>query len=328
MDLLLSALKAAAEPTRLRIISLLGEGELTVTELTQILGQSQPRVSRHLKLLGEAELVERLPEGSWAFFRLASIGPASVVARRLLDMIPFADARLALDRERLRAVTRARAELAEAYFRKNAAEWDQIRSLYIDESEVEKALLRALAIDRINVMLDIGTGTGRILELLGRLGVRGIGIDQSREMLAVARAKLSDAGLGHCRVQHGDMYQLPWPAGTFDAVTIHQVLHFADRPAAVIAEAARVLKPGGRLVVADFAPHDLDFLRRDHAHRRLGFSDAEVASWAQSAGLRMDTPAHLPGERLTVTIWPAVRAEAVDPRIGHVGNVAIAEGRA
>jgi ArsR family transcriptional regulator len=307
MDLLLGGLRAAAEPTRLRMLALLAEGELTVSELTQILGQSQPRVSRHLRLLGEAGLLERVPEGNWAFYRLASGGGAGRLAQQLVGLLPADDPGLTLDRARLEDVKRARADVAAAYFRKSAARWDEIRSLYVDEAEVERALLALLPPDRIESLLDIGTGTGRILELYGSRGVRGVGIDLSREMLAVARAKLDGAGLARCRVQQGDMYRLPWPAESFDAVTVHQVLHFADRPAAVVVEAARVLKAGGRLVIADFAPHELEFLRREHAHRRLGFGDDEIAGWAGAAGLRVEAPIHLPGERLTVTLWAAER---------------------
>lgn len=307
MDDLLAALKAAAEPTRLRILALLGEGELSVGELTSILGQSQPRVSRHLKLLSEAGLLERLPEGSSVYYDVVRSGDAAAFLRRIDELLPPGDSGLAHDRERRREVVGERTAIASAYFRKNAERWDEIRSLHVDEAEVEAALLKALPPERVHELLDIGTGTGRILALFARRGVRGVGIDLSREMLAVARANLARDGLAACRVQQGDMYQLPWPGAAFDAITFHQVLHFAERPAAAIAEAARVLRPGGRLLVADFAPHDLEFLRASHAHRRLGFAAEEVAGWAAAAGLEPAPVAQLPGGRLTVSIWAADR---------------------
>ncbi len=310
MEALLSGLRAAAEPTRLRILALLAEGEMTVSELTQVLGQSQPRVSRHLKLLCDARLLDRLPEGQWVFYRLADrpadVGPANL-ARMLAAMVPDDDPQLALDRDRLRAVKKARAAAASAYFAVNAGRWDEIRSLYVDEREVEAALARALPAEGIDALLDIGTGTGRILEVLGPQVMRGVGIDQSRDMLAVARARLEDAGLVHCHVRQGDMYALPMMAATFDAVTLHLVLHYADRPAAAIAEAARVLRPGGRLVVIDFAPHRVEALRESHAHRRLGFTDGEIAGWCEVAGLAPGAPVALPGNPLTVKLWTADR---------------------
>jgi ArsR family transcriptional regulator len=204
-------------------------------------------------------------------------------------------------------VRRARAAAAGAYFKANAARWNEIRSLHVDEGEVEHALLELLPPTRVSQLLDVGTGSGRILELFGRAGVPGVGIDISHEMLTVARAGLAKAGLSDCYVRHGDMYRLPWPDGAFDAVTFHQVLHFADEPQAAITEAARVMKPGGKLVVADFAPHRLDRLRTEHAHRRLGFADDEVAGWTRAAGLEPGATRRLPGEPLTVNLWSAER---------------------
>lgn len=307
MEHLLKGLRAAAEPTRLRLLALCAHGELSVGELTQILGQSQPRVSRHLKLLTDAGLLDRFREGTHAFFRLAEAGDMGNLARVLVDSIPDADAKLALDLERLESIKKARAKAAAEYFRRNAPQWDKIRSLYVDEAQVESALLSAFGGREVDDLLDIGTGTGRILELLGPRVSRGIGIDQSREMLAVARAKLEEAGLRHCVVRHGDMYQLPWPAASFDAVAAHLVLHFADSPPDAIAEAARVLRSGGLLLVVDFAPHDIEALREEHAHRRLGFADNEVEGWFEKAGLRPLKVKHLPGDPLTVCVWSAER---------------------
>jgi ubiquinone/menaquinone biosynthesis C-methylase UbiE len=310
MDHLLAALRAIAEPTRLRLVALCARGELTVSELTQILGQSQPRVSRHLKLLCEAGLLDRFREGSWVFYRMSQTGPVSGLARQLVATCDDSDPTMALDLQRLSAIKRQRADLASAYFRENAARWHRIRSLYVDEIEVEEALSEIVGAADPRDLLDIGTGTGRILEILAPRVERALGIDQSREMLSIARVNLERAGLENASVRLGDMYQLALPDDSFDAVVIHQVLHYADRPAAAIAEAARVLRPTGILVLVDFAPHSLEFLRDEHAHRRLGFSDAEVAEWCRATGLDPSSPRYLPGNPLTVVIWTAVGSAA------------------
>jgi len=312
---LLAALRAVAEPSRLRLLVLCARGELTVTELAQILGQSQPRVSRHLKLLCEAGLLDRFREGSWVFYRLSSGSAASALSRHLVAACGESDETIALDLQRLAAIKRQRAELAAAYFRDNAAHWHRIRSLYVDELEVEAALTDIFAAAGPRDLLDIGTGTGRMLEILGPRVANALGIDQSREMLAIARVNLERAGLSNSIVRLGDMYQLPLADASFDAIVIHQVLHYADRPDAAIAEAARVLRPNGIIVVADFAPHALECLREEHAHRRLGFADADVDEWCRAAGLDPAPPRRLPGEPLTVVIWAAHRPPAASEQI-------------
>lgn len=311
MDSLLQGLKAAAEPSRLRLLSLCAQGEFTVSELMAIMGQSQPRVSRHLKLLCDAGLLERFREGAWVFYTLSRKRAAADLARRIIALVPEDDSVVAGDHERLAAVRAARAERASAYFRENAASWDEIRRLHVPEADVERALLDLLGAGRLPELLDIGTGTGRVLEVLGPRVGHGLGIDISREMLNIARTRLGVRGLTNCEVRFGDMYRLPLPPASVNAVTIHQVLHFADDPQAVIAEAARVLAPGGRLVVVDFAPHELEELRRDHAHRRLGFGDREVYGWLRAAGLVPEKPVRLKGEPLTVVIWPAQRGRSL-----------------
>src|SRR5262245_14973627 len=282
-----AALKAAGEATRLRVLALIAEAELTVSDLTEILRQSQPRISRHLRLLAEAGLVERHREGSWAFFRLAERGGAAEIARTLVARLDPGDAVLARDRERLAEVRAARAAAAQAYFRSHAAEWDRIRRLHAADEAVEAAIRAALADRPFRSLLDLGTGTGRMLELLGGDIERGLGIDLSPDMLLLARARLERAGLRHCSVRQGDIYDLPVPRDSFDVVVVHQVLHFLDDGARAIREAARVLRPSGRLLVVDFAPHDLEFLREEHAHLRLGFSAETVEQWMRAAGLEM-----------------------------------------
>jgi ubiquinone/menaquinone biosynthesis C-methylase UbiE/DNA-binding transcriptional ArsR family regulator len=313
-----AALKAAGEPTRLRILALLAEAELTVSDLTDILRQSQPRISRHLRLLSEAGLVERFREGSWAFFRLgerAGGGGGAEIARELIARLDPADTTVARDRERLAAVRTARAAAAQTYFRRHAAEWDRIRKLHVADEAVEDAIRSALADRPIRALLDLGTGTGRMLELFGPDIERGLGLDLSLDMLALARARLDRAGLRHCSVRQGDIYDLALPRDSFDVVIVHQVLHFLDDSARAIQEAAQVLRPGGRLLVVDFAPHDLEFLRDEHAHRRLGFAPETVSQWLAGAGLDVVAQNTLPPDgdaegKIAVSLWLAR-----DPRI-------------
>lgn len=300
---LLSALRAVAEPTRLRLLALCAHGELTVSELVGILGQSQPRVSRHLKLLTDAGLLERIREGSWVFHRQAQQGAAAHLVEQLNDMLPDHDATLARDLERLSLVKNEREQAAADYFRRNAESWDRLRSLHVDDSVVERVMLDMLEEYQIDELLDVGTGTGRMLELFGGRLIKGVGIDLSREMLGVARVKLERAGLDNCTVRQAEMYQIPFQARTFDLVTLHQVLHFLDRPGQALGEAARVLKAGGLFLLVDFTPHNEENLRDEHAHRRLGFDDAEVATWFKACGISMSKIEYLKGNPLTVAIW-------------------------
>jgi ubiquinone/menaquinone biosynthesis C-methylase UbiE len=307
-DALNTALKAAGEETRLRILVLLAEAELTVSDLTQILRQSQPRISRHLKLLVEAGLVERFREGAWAFFRLAETGGSAEFARTLVGQLNPKDSMVARDRDRLAAVRTQRAAAAQDYFRSHAAQWDRIRKLHVTDEAVEGAIRDALADRPFLSLLDLGTGTGRILEMFGPTLERGLGIDLSLDMLLLARARIERTGLRHCSVRQGDIYDLAVPANSFDVVIIHQVLHFLDDGARAVREAARVLAPGGRLLVVDFAPHDLEFLREEHAHRRLGFTADAVSQWMAAAGLDVTMHRSLapePGSdgKIAVSLW-------------------------
>ena len=303
MDELVTALKAAAEPSRLRILALCLQGELTVSEIVRIMGQSQPRISRHLRLLAEAGLLERIREGSWVFYRLATSGIGASLAGQISRLIPREDALFVRDLGQLAEVKRGRTQSASDYFNKNAEHWGRLRSLHIDDREVEKAIQKLLPSGRIESLLDIGTGTGRMLELLGPQIDRGEGVDLSTEMLRIARSNLERAELPHCRVRQADIFHLPCADEEFDAAIIHQVLHFVDDPAAVITEAARALTSNGYLVVVDFAPHDLETLRDEHEHRRLGFGEKEIAGWFEAAGIESRSIINLRGDPLTVTIW-------------------------
>ena len=300
--------QALADPSRLRLLALLREMELTVGELAQVLGQSQPRVSRHLKILADVRLIERRKEGSWVFLQLGE--PALVDA-----LTGFWDAagddasnrQFAADRARLAAVRADRAEAAARYFAAHAAEWDEIRSLHVADSEVEAAIREALGDGPIGQLVDIGTGTGRMIELFGTAATRSIGIDRSTEMLRLARVKLEEAGVEAVSLRQGDMYALPLPDEEADVVLLHQVLHYAHSPAAAIAEGARLLRPGGRLLIIDFAPHDREDLRDSAQHARLGFADEAVIGWLGGAGLDGKVVRHLEGGELTVTLWAGVR---------------------
>lgn len=321
-DDLVGVLRAGGEPTRLRLLALLEAGDLTVKDLTAILGQSQPRISRHLKLLVEAGLVDRFPEGSWVYYRLRDDGAAARLVRVVLSALDGDDIAARRDRERLEAVKREHAEEAASYFAANASGWAALRSLHVDEREVEAAILEAVGERPFGALLDLGTGTGRMIELLAGRFDRAVGIDSSHEMLAIARAELDRAGLTTARVQQGDVYSLNPARDGFDLVTVHQVLHYLDDPARALREAARSLRPGGRMLIVDFAPHGLEFLRDAHAHRRLGFAHHEIARALEGAGLEVvsirDLAAPSSGaDRLTVTLWLAR-----DPRLLVAGGPA------
>ncbi|MEM7215340.1 MAG: metalloregulator ArsR/SmtB family transcription factor [Pseudomonadota bacterium] len=313
LDQTVNLLRASGEPTRLRLLMLLSESDLTVSDLTEILGQSQPRISRHLKLLSEAGLLERYQEGAWAYFRLVDQGIGSGIITTLLAQISLDDAQVARDQERLVAVRRRRAERAAEYFSKSASEWDKIRSLHVDEAQVESTMLEMVGSEKIDAMLDLGTGTGRILELFSDIYEKGTGIDASRDMLSVARSRLDDAHLSRVQTRQGDLYILPTQGNFFDLVTIHQVLHYLDDPAVAIREAVKSLKPAGRILIVDFAPHELEFLRTEHAHIRLGFEREQMEAWLRDAGMKPADFRQLESksgkgqakETLTVSLWLA-----------------------
>ena len=298
-----------ADPTRVRILMLLRAMELSVGEIAQVLGQSQPRVSRHVKILVDAGLAERRKEGSWVFVGLGARDRVEPLFQ-LLDRWSEQDGEngwLAADSARLAAVRADRAAAAERYFASHAGEWDALRSLHVAESEVEAAIARALGETPVGRLIDIGTGTGRMIELFGAGAERALGVDRSPEMLRLARVKLAQAGLAAAELRQGDMYALPLAAGSADTVILHQVLHYAQQPAAAVAEAARLLAPGGRLLIVDFAPHDREELRTRDAHLRLGFADEAMLKYLDGAGLKGRVVEHLEGGELTVTLWEGQR---------------------
>ena len=300
--------QALADPTRLRIVALLRLMELSVGELAQVLGQSQPRVSRHLKILADASVLERRKEGSWVFLTLAEAGhiePLFTLVDQWADVATHA--LFASDAARTESIRAERAEAANRYFAGHAGVWDKIRSLHVAESEVEQAIDQALGRLPLGRLVDIGTGPGRMIELFGPRADQAIGIDRSSEMLRLARVKLEAAGI-QSSLRQGDMYALPLPEESADNVIIHQVLHYAHSPAVAIAEAARVLARQGTLLVVDFAAHEREELRLTDAHIRLGFEDEVMAQWFASAGLEVDQVQHLKGGELTVTLWRGIKA--------------------
>jgi len=301
---------ALGDLTRLRILALLRRMELSVGELAQVLGQSQPRVSRHVKIMVDAGLAERRKEGSWVFVALG----AAAVVQPVIDALHrwsggAADHWTVADAARLAAVRADRAASAAAWFESHADEWDAIRSLHVAESEIEAAMAQVLGDQPIDTLIDIGTGTGRMLELFGARARTALGIDRSSEMLRLARAKL--AGAANTELRQADLYALPMADGAADVAILHHVLHYAQQPGAAIREAGRVLAPGGRLLIVDFAPHDREELRSQGAHVRLGFDDDQVAGWAEAADLMMARVEMLVGGTLTVKLWLARKSAPV-----------------
>jgi ArsR family transcriptional regulator len=301
-------LQALADPTRLRILVLLRRMELSVGELAQLLNQSQPRVSRHVRILADAGAVERRKEGSWVFLRISK-GDRTEPMFALIDAWTdnASSCLFEADASKLDRIRAERAEAASRYFASHAQVWDSIRSLHVAESEVEQAIARSLDDQPLGRLVDIGTGTGRMIELFGRDALQSIGIDRSSEMLRLARAKLEAAGIPSS-LRQGDMNALPLDDGSADTVIIHQVLHYAHSPAVAIVEAGRVLSQRGRLLVVDFAAHEREELRTTDAHIRLGFDDETMAGWFKAAGLTLDHVEHLQGGELTVTLWRGLKA--------------------
>lgn len=306
MDHLLAQLRASAEPTRLRLLALCARGALCVTDLCDVLGQSQPRLSRHLKLLVEAGLLERIPEGANAYFQVPA---GATLVRQLLARLPEDDPELAADRRQAARIAAERARAASEAFRRDGADWDELRALDLPARAIERAIAELLPA-HIGKLVDIGSGTGGLLELLAERTGHALGLDASREMLALARARLAERGIaGHCAVRQADLYRLPLADGSQDVATMQMVLHYAEEPAAAIAEAARVLRPDGILLVVDLAPHDRAEVMSRHAHRWPGFEDSVIDQWFTAAGCTLRQSRQIPGA-MAVRLWTAQRQPA------------------
>ncbi len=312
MTELLDIFRALADPTRMRIMHLLGTMELSVGELAQAVAQSQPRVSRHVKIMAEAGLIDRRKEGNWVFLRIG----ATPVCRQLLPLFDTAPASeseglwLRADLARLAAIRADRVRAADEYFTRHADEWDAIRSLHVPEAEVEKAMARLIGPSTIRHLVDLGTGTGRLIELFGPQAERVSAIDRSPDMLRLARSKLPEDNADRYNLLLGDFCDLPLADGSADLVTAHQILHYSPVPEKVIAEGARALGEEGRMLVVDFAPHDREELRTRDQHERLGFSDEQIAGWFEAADMTLEAVETLPGKELTVKLWLGRRKQA------------------
>lgn len=323
---LLNIMRALADPTRLRIAFLVLRLELSVGELVQILDQSQPRVSRHIRILDEAGLLERRKEGSWVFLRPASILTDSPLASLLAEADVSQGKAFQRDVLRLDEVRNARTDMAAAYFAAHADEWDSLRSLHIADSEVEARLAHILHSAPLGRFLDVGTGTGRIVELFAAASERFVAVDNSPEMLRLARAKIANLSpdiASKVDIKLGDFNMLPVGDGEFDTVIFHQVLHYAQHPEAVIAEAVRTLAPNGRLVIVDFAAHNLEELRTVHAHARLGFADDFMKKAFAGQGLQLVHQTALEAGELVVKVWMGQKLSSVQPRPRHTNNLRI-----
>ena len=307
-DLKLAALfQALADPTRLRILALLRVMELSVGELAQLLAQSQPRVSRHVRILSDSGLVGRRKEGSWVYLQLAEPERIEPLFELSKGIDAEAEQIFTADAARLDSIRRDRAEAARRYFEAHAASWESVRALHISEDEIERAIADLLLDRPLGTLLDVGTGTGRMLELFAPKAECAVGIDRSSEMLRLARVMLDQAGISGASLRQGDMNALPLGDGSADSIILHQVLHYAQQPGAAIEEAARVLSSGGRLLVIDFAQHNHSELKEQDAHLRLGFADDAMRGWFTAAGLELDQIERLEGGELTVILWRGVK---------------------
>jgi len=318
MDRLLIALRATAEPTRLRLLALAARGAFCVMEFTEILGQSQPRLSRHLKLLGDAGLLERVREGAQVWFALPA-GEGGALVRDLLARLSDDDQVLAADRRQAARVLAERARVASESFRRQGADWDEMRALDLPAAAIETALL-ALIPENSGRLIDIGTGTGRLLELLAPRISQGLGVDASKQMLALARSRLSRADLAHCAVRLADMYRLPLFDAGYDVALLHMVLHHAESPESVLAEAVRVLRPGGTLIVVDLAAHERIDVTERLAHRWPGFSDETMHQLLIGAGLSLGERIAVPGN-MQMILWPAHRPKRVEAPISQFASI-------
>jgi len=324
MENVANILKVLGHPERLRILALLSRGELTVSELTHILGLSQPRVTQYINSLESAGVIERLKEGSWVFSRLRN-GNASVTAlvATTLNALPHDDKTLLSDQKRLLDVRKKRAEAADAFFASVANDTGQLGDEYLPQSDIETAMRELAGEGPFNFMVDLGTGTGRVLDVFSDRITRGTGIDNNTDMLKVARHKLASSGHSHISLRQGDLHRAPIDSGTADLVTLHQVLHYLDDPSEAIAEAARLLTPGGMLLMVDFEAHNQDSFRDNYAHRRLGFTDSDISGWTVQSGLQF-LPSLLIDNTTTsgprVKVWSAKKATVIEKGLDYVAH--------
>lgn len=310
------ALKTLGHPERLRILALLSRGELTVSELVQILNLSQPRVTQYIKSLETAGIIERLKEGSWVFSRIKRGNAAiSALVATTLATLPPHDPILEADLRRLEDVRAERSIAADAFFANVANDIGTLGDEYIPKANIESMLRKMAGKGPFDNMVDLGTGTGRMLEVFADRVTRGSGIDNNVHMLKVARHKLAENNYNHIRVRQGDLTATPIESGGADLVTLHQVLHYLDDPQSAIIEAARILSPEGIVLIADFEAHDQEDFRAEYAHRRLGFEDSDIENWLLNAGLTLSRVETIKTQssRPNVKIWQGTATSVARP---------------
>jgi DNA-binding transcriptional ArsR family regulator len=303
-DNYIDALKAISEPTRFRLVRLCAQGELTVSELMRIVGQSQPRVSRHLKLLQDAGILERFREQHWVFYRVAQEEHYQLLVSGLIKQIEKNETIIQLDQSRLIELQAARATLSETFIETELPDWLRLHEYHGDTARFESAVQDALAEKTVGHLLDVATGTGRMLKIVGPLASSGVGIDLSKKMVTVARSVLAESGLAHLTVRQEDMYQMRFAARHFDTITIDQVLYFATNPDALIKETARVLKYGGRLLVVAFTAS-----KTAKTPPSVGIELSDIQQWIESAGLKITNTNILPGDSLDISLLVSEKAK-------------------
>lgn len=310
MDRLTSTLKALAHPERLRLLALIAEGDLTVSELTDITELSQPRVTQYIKTLADAGVVERLKEGSWVFSRLrrGEAGVSAVVASTLAALPE--DEQMRSDRQRLAELRARRAIAAQVFFADVANDRGQLGDEFLPQADIDRLMLDMVG-ETVRSHVDLGTGSARVLTLFADRVERGRGLDSSHDMLRLARHRLHEAGAEHLSVRQGDIFDAPLDNGSADLVTLHQVLHYLEEPELAVAEAGRLLEEGGRLLVVDFAEHGREEFRRDFNHRRMGFSDRDMTTAFALAGLAVERVETVSGAgRPDVKLWLGRKSSA------------------
>lgn len=271
-------LAALADPTRSRILLLLEQHALSVSEICSVMQLPQSTVSRHLKVLLDEGWAAARSEGASRVYRLPQLRPAP---RRIWDTVKAevsATAAGQQDRQRLAAVLEARRDRSAAFFSAAAADWERVRHELFGTSAELLPLLALLEPDL--VVADLGCGTAQISRILAPFVRRVIGVDASAAMLEAARPRVPS----NVELRAGQLEQLPIGDGEADCAMLLLVLHYVVDPGMVLAEAARVLKPGGRLLVVDMMPHDREELQDSMGHLWLGFSIEQTQAWLQAAG--------------------------------------------
>ena len=272
-DSLITHLKALADPVRMRLLALCVRGEATVSELTKVMSQSQPRISQHLKQLCAADLLERFRDGHFVYYRVPLSSERAAQRRRLFGLLPTDEPQFERDFARLCELRAAQGVAV--------PEQDDDVARHLHSALIELTVSMPLG-----DLLDIGSGQGRILKLLGSRAQRAVGVDIDSDARQLARAELLLAGVENCSLREGDMYDLPFADGEFDTVVLDDVLGGAKKPMTAISEARRLLKPGGRLLVLGQSDSgDVEKLQE------------QLTIWCRTANLRLAPARRIPGKQ-------------------------------